>query len=59
MATLELTAIYTSDFKKVIVKFFSDGTSELVTLGDVNESSLQSFIDAGGANIDGYECEIF
>jgi len=58
-ATLELTAIYTADFKKVIVKFFSDDTTELVALGDVSESLFQSFIDAGGSDIDGFECEIF
>ena len=57
MQTLELAATYTSPFKKVIIKFYSDEEVRIDALGELTEEQFDAFVKAGGGDVEGWTLE--
>lgn len=56
-AALVMTATYTAQFKKMVVRFFSNDLIDIASLGEISEADLVAAQNAGGASIAGYSVE--
>lgn len=55
---LILTAIYTSNYKRVSISYMMDNAHEFVACGEVSDDEVMQLIAAEGGNVDGWSVEI-
>ena len=58
-----LYATYTKDYCKVVVAFHADGEVEFSAIGltgteEEQNATLLALAEAGGGNVDGWECKL-
>lgn len=53
-----LTAVYTAAYKRVTITWFMNDEADFTACGEVSDDELQALVDAEGADVAGWACEL-
>ena len=58
MSNQLITASYTKGFSKVVIKFMSDDSCDVSTMGDVSDSEIMELCAAEAGLVSGWDCAL-
>ena len=53
-----VTVIYTSDYKRITIKYMSNDEHEFAMIGDISDDELIALVEAEGRDVPGWTSEL-